>query len=248
MENLRQAANVVSSVFYLNQTVDLLEAARRLRMLAYALRGMTPEQFPQVRAWLRNVSKRLFLATALIACALCAILLFHFSHNFHTQPVPQSTAQRAPLQQMDVGLPVRLKIPKIGVDAAVEYVGLTPDGSMGVPDKLADVAWFKLGPRPGQQGSAVIAGHRSSKKWIPGVFDNLHELQPGDCVYVQDEKGSTFSFVVRESRTYDPEADAGDVFSKNDGIHLNLVTCDGTWNTAQKSFSKRLVIFTDAVP
>jgi LPXTG-site transpeptidase (sortase) family protein len=194
------------------------------------------------------MSRRTLLAIVLIVCALCALLFV--AHNFRLKPTVQNTSQSLPIQQHGhpgVGLPVRLKIPRIGVDAAVEDVGLTPDGSMGVPDRLADVAWYKLGPRPGQWGSAVIAGHRSSKEWLPAVFDNLHDLHPGDYLYIEDDKGSTIAFIVRESRIYDPEANAGAVFSQSDGAHLNLITCDGIWNEAQKSFSKRLVIFADAL-
>ncbi|MEW6066088.1 MAG: Rpn family recombination-promoting nuclease/putative transposase [Bacillota bacterium] len=57
-EELHRAANVVSSVFYLDQTVDPLELAPRLRKLAGVLEGMTPEQFRQVTVWLKNVIKR----------------------------------------------------------------------------------------------------------------------------------------------------------------------------------------------
>ena len=35
--------------------------------------------------------------------------------------------------------------------------------------------------------------------------------------------------------------------NRNDGNHLNLITCDGEWNEDQKTFSKRLVVFSDAV-
>jgi len=57
-EDLRRAANVVSSVFYLDQTVAPMELAGRLRKLASVLEGMTPEQFRQVTVWLRNVIRR----------------------------------------------------------------------------------------------------------------------------------------------------------------------------------------------
>lgn len=49
---------MVSSVFYLDQIVDPLELAPRLRKLAGVLEGMTPEQFRQVTVWLKNVIKR----------------------------------------------------------------------------------------------------------------------------------------------------------------------------------------------
>ncbi|MDO8558807.1 MAG: class F sortase [bacterium] len=78
------------------------------------------------------------------------------------------------------------------------------------------------------------------------VFDNLNKLRKGDVLYIEDDKGVIVSFVVRESRNYDPNADASDIFNLNDGKpHLNLITCEGVWDEASKSYSKRLVVFTD---
>jgi hypothetical protein len=52
--------------------------------------------------------------------------------------------------------------------------------------------------------------------------------------------------VVRGMQTYDQNGNAGGVFSSSDGLaHLNLITCEGTWNAAEKSYSNRLVVFTD---
>ncbi|WP_245561231.1 Rpn family recombination-promoting nuclease/putative transposase [Desulfoscipio gibsoniae] len=57
-EDLHRAANVVSSVFYLDQTVDPRELVSRLRNLADVLKEMDQEQFRQITVWLRNVIKR----------------------------------------------------------------------------------------------------------------------------------------------------------------------------------------------
>lgn len=150
--------------------------------------------------------------------------------------------------QPTVGLPTRLIIPRINVSASVEYVGLTADGAMAVPKGPSDVAWFSLGVRPGEKGSAVIAGHEGWKNDIPAVFDDLSKLQKGDEVYVEDETGATATFVVRDIRTYGENGNASDVFISNDGkAHLNLITCEGIWNAAKKSYSNRLVVFTDKV-
>lgn len=150
------------------------------------------------------------------------------------------------LEQTNLGLPVTLKIPRINVDATIEYVGVTSEGRMGVPKGPAEVAWYKFGPRPGETGSAVIAGHSGWKNNKPAVFDNLNKLQKGDKIYIEDEKGVVVTFVVREKRLYDPNADATDVFSSTDGkIHLNLITCEGVWDEVTKSRSKRLIVFTD---
>jgi len=103
-----------------------------------------------------------------------------------------------------------------------------------------------LGPRPGELGSSVIDGHSGYKDNKPAVFDNLGQLQKGDKVYIEDEKGEINTFVVRELRNYDPNQNAEDVFSSDDGIsHLNLITCGGAWDETDKTHSSRLVVFTD---
>ena len=148
--------------------------------------------------------------------------------------------------QSNSNLPVRLQIPTIKVDAAVEYLGITPVGAMDVPKGPDDVAWFDLGPRPGEKGSAVIAGHYGWKNNIPAVFDDLSKLKIGDKIYIVDDLGATTTFVVSEIGTYDQNGDAANVFSSNDGkAHLNLITCEGVWNVASKSRPSRLVIFTN---
>lgn len=148
---------------------------------------------------------------------------------------------------LTVGQPVRLRIPGIDVDAAFEYVGLTPEGAMDAPNGPHNVAWFELGPRPGEDGSAVIAGHYGRWKTGEGsVFDNLNELKEGDIIYIETDRGESISFTVRESRSYDADADASDVFISRDGkAHLNLITCEGVWDDVLKTYHKRLVVFAD---
>jgi LPXTG-site transpeptidase (sortase) family protein len=144
------------------------------------------------------------------------------------------------------GQPVQMTIPAINVNAAVQEVGVTPNGTMDVPSNAVDVGWYKLGRSPGEIGNAVMAGHFDGKKGEPGVFNDLDKLQPGNKIYVKDERGMTTTFVVRESREYNPDADAADVFGSSDGkAHLNLITCEGTWNKLKNSYSHRLVVFTD---
>jgi len=60
-------------------------------------------------------------------------------------------------------------------------------------------------------------------------------------------KGASITFVVKEIRRYDPLQDATDVFTSKTGAHLNLITCDGVWDASKKSYTKRLIVFTDLV-
>jgi len=144
--------------------------------------------------------------------------------------------------------PQRLTIEGIGVDTPVKQVELTATGDMAIDDSIDSVAWYRLGPEPGEQGSAVIAGHYGWKNGQAAVFNNLHTLKVGDQVVVSDEDGAKTTFAVRELREFNPDADAAEVFRSSDGrAHLNLVTCIGTWNRSAQSYTKRLVVFTDEV-
>jgi LPXTG-site transpeptidase (sortase) family protein len=176
-----------------------------------------------------------------------SLFLFFLTPILHGQTFQQEQSQISQnFEPTGMELPARLVIPSIHIDAAIEHLGLTPQGAMAVPEGPADVAWFDLGPRPGENGSAVIAGHEGWKDGIEAVFDDLSRLQVGDKVYVEDERGATTTFVVRGMQTYDQNGNAGGVFSSSDGLaHLNLITCEGTWNAAEKSYSNRLVVFTD---
>lgn len=142
---------------------------------------------------------------------------------------------------------MRLVIPVINVDSAVNPVGVNQDGALEVPKDPGTVGWYQSGPYPGDEGSAVIDGHFG--RWADGegsVFDNLYKLKRGDSLYVKDIKGTATNFVVSSIRVYDSQADASAVFKSDDGLaHLNLITCAGEWNDTTKSYPKRLVIFTD---
>lgn len=142
--------------------------------------------------------------------------------------------------------PVRIKIPSIDVDAPVVPVGRTNAGAMDVPKKPMDTGWYRLGPKPGEKGSAVIAGHRGFRSG-PAVFDNLHKIKIGDKVYTEDEKGRELVFVVRDISTYKATDQVPDIWEKNDVAHLNLITCFGRWNRLTRTSDERLVVFTDLV-
>lgn len=146
-------------------------------------------------------------------------------------------------------LPIRLSIPRIHVDAAIEIVGITAGGAMDVPKSPDTVAWFGLGPKPGEVGSAVIAGHYGWKNGMPAVFDDLHMLRSGDKIYVKNREGIVTTFVVRELRSYaDDAVVVTGVFDSADGkAHLNLITCGGIWNKELKSYSQRTIVFADKV-
>lgn len=197
-----------------------------------------------------TLSRRRLMLVSFVALAIFLVLFIHFSSAKPTGQSSSTSAKSAAVfpkqQQASPGLPVRLRIPKINVDAAIESVGLRPNGDMDIPKSPANAAWYNKGPRPGEKGSAVIDGHFGYKDNIPAVFDNLFKLQKGDKLFIEDAQGGANSFVVQASRNYDPNANAKSVFFASDGgTHLNLITCEGVWDATDKSYSNRLVVFTD---
>lgn len=189
----------------------------------------------------RHILKWAWFTGGAVLTAFSAILIL--LPNDSAVDLSANVASAGPVAS---GLPTHLRIPAINVDAVIEHVGLAPDGAMDVPKGPADVAWFDKGPRPGENGSAVLAGHFGWKDNIPAVFDNLSSLRKGDKIYVENDKGELTTFVVRESRLFGEKGNATEVFSSSDGkAHLNLITCEGVWNKETESYSERLVVFAD---
>ena len=177
------------------------------------------------------------------------IIAFHFtakeSAPSYVAP-PTAMASTKPKPKPSASSPAQLSIPSIGLDTTVAHAGLKADGTMDINKNPDQVAWYEFGPRPGGEGSAVIAGHYGWTGSHGSVFNNLHLLNKGNKVSVIDQNNVTTVFVVNKTEKYDPKADASAIFQSYDGkAHLNLITCDGTWVASTRSYSDRLVVFTD---
>jgi hypothetical protein len=73
--------------------------------------------------------------------------------------IPVLEQEQISLFTNDINRPVRIKIPSINVDALIESVGFTSDGSVDVPKGPTNTAWFNKWPRPGEDGNSIITGH-----------------------------------------------------------------------------------------
>lgn len=141
-------------------------------------------------------------------------------------------------------VPHQIEIPAIGVDAVIEEVGLLPGGQMDEPSKMDDVAWYAGGYMPGEQGSAVLAGHVDSRTG-PAIFFDLEKLEEGDEIIVTDEEGLEKVFVVQMSESYDRnDAPLQKIFGYSYRSQLNLITCTGEFNTEAGTHDERLVVYT----
>ncbi len=141
-----------------------------------------------------------------------------------------------------VVVPSRMRIPALGVDASVVKVGIKDDGTMGTPKNFADIGWYSLGAKPGEQGSAVFAGHVNNALSLAGVFVNLSKIHSGDYISVSDEAGHSKVYRVSEIKSLPADAPTDTIFATSGLEQLVLITCDGDWIPKQKTFDTRLVV------
>lgn len=69
------------------------------------------------------------------------------------------TRDTAPGAASEQPAPAILAVPSLGIEARVDPVGVRNDGQMAIPDDVDRVGWYRFGPVPGSDGSAVLAGH-----------------------------------------------------------------------------------------
>lgn len=169
-----------------------------------------------------------------------------------TAPPPTATTTPTPAPRFlnDGGIyrradaPITLRIPKIGVDAPVESVGLDATGAMATPTTPFRVAWYDGGPLPGQPGNAVIDGHLDSAIYGRAVFWNLAELTPGDRIQVEMPGDRWLSFVVQRVAVYPyNEAPIQEIFGPAPTPRLNLITCSGIFNHSTHNYDRRRVVY-----
>jgi hypothetical protein len=152
-------------------------------------------------------------------------------------PAPQSFAGG------DAPPPTRLRIGAIGVDTAVERLGLNADNTIAVPKDANEVGWYTNGPAPGEQGPAVILGHLDSATG-PAVFWRLSSLKAGSEVVVAREDGSTATFRVQRVASFPVDAFPSDqVYGATTDAELRLITCGGQFSFAQRRYLSNVVVF-----
>jgi len=144
-------------------------------------------------------------------------------------------------------VPVHLSIPAIGLSDSLSEVGLNKNGTVQVPTKWAVPGWFRLGPSPGQKGSAVILGHVDSVHG-PAAFFRLASLRPGNKVSVRLADGQTVRFKVIGLRMYLKSKFPNHlVYGARSYSALQLVTCGGTFDSGTHHYLSNLVVFTELV-
>jgi sortase (surface protein transpeptidase) len=143
--------------------------------------------------------------------------------------------------------PIHLTIPKLGISVQLSELGLNKDHTVQVPTNFAVPGWYKYGPSPGQESSAVILGHVDSYRG-PAIFYRLAQLRLGNRVIVKAADGKTFTFRVIGLREYS-KSNFPDrvVYGPRHYAALQLVTCGGVFDRQTGHYLSNIVVFTALV-
>jgi hypothetical protein len=141
--------------------------------------------------------------------------------------------------------PTAVRIPAIGVDAPIVPVGLEPDASMEIPEDVATIGWYEPGVRPGESGSAVLAGHVDSRSQGPGAFFDLRRLDLDDVVSITHRDGVTRDWRVVARTNYGKrDLPIADIFTNRGDPQLVLITCGGEFDRTARSYADNIVVYT----
>ncbi|KGN38328.1 class F sortase [Knoellia subterranea] len=136
---------------------------------------------------------------------------------------PRST----PTSVTATGVPMTMSAPTINVSGPLKET-VAKDGVVNPPTMtLAWVNGYER-VRPGDVGTAVIAGHVVDGT-KPDIFANLDKVTEGDPITVVDAAGKSWTYTVTRTRiatkkdvSHDP-----DVWGQNDSVRrIALITCD----------------------
>ncbi|WP_223628820.1 class F sortase [Microbacterium sp. EST19A] len=141
--------------------------------------------------------------------------------------------------------PVRVQIPAIGVDSALESLALGEGGRLQAPVDYDLAGWYADGVLPGQVGPAIIAGHVDSPS-APAVFAQIGNLVPGDEIIVTLSDGSALTFAVSDSiQSAKAEFPTDAVYSNVPTPELRLITCGGTFDSSTGHYLDNLIVFAE---
>jgi hypothetical protein len=144
---------------------------------------------------------------------------------------PTATPPAVAPRRVAPGVPVRLRIPALRVDAPIDPV-TAPNGVLRPPDDPNRLGWWSDGARTGSRhGTSLLAGHSVNNG--DGALDHLADLRGGDVVEVDlpattDVPARTLTYRVESVTSYDREElarDAADLFRTDGKPALAIVTC-----------------------
>ena len=158
--------------------------------------------------------------------------------------VPRRSAALEDNQPVVPPAPTRIEIADLGIDVAVQPVGLDEQGRMGLFDDPSIAAWYQWGPAPASTvGSTVIAAHVDSLEYDLLPFARLKDAGAGTQIFVTDAAGTRHPYVVQSVSVIEKaDVDWVAAFDRAGPPRLTLVTCGGEFDYENRRYLSNLVL------
>lgn len=158
-------------------------------------------------------------------------------------PIPGITpANGSASPATTISVPIRLRVPSIGVDTSLQSLALLTDGTLQSPSSWNVAGWYAGGIKPGQIGPAVIAGHIDSTSG-PAVFYRLDKLTVGAQALITEQSGSVLTFAVDDVQSFPKNQFPDDaVYGPTPYPELRLITCTGDFDYKTHNYLSNLVV------
>jgi LPXTG-site transpeptidase (sortase) family protein len=220
------------------------------------------------RRWLHFIRTRRQLATTtfatvfLLIIAVVTIVVTHGHQTPHSAAVPKNDINRAGVviysadkpataavraasytSTMTGQEPAYISLPSIKAQGYIQKVGIDQYSHMAVPTNIHLAGWYVDSVLPGDKGLSIINGHIDIPS-DPGIFQHLASLMAGDNFELKLANGTVQTYVVSKVETLPLAQVPAVLFSQSPGIsrQLNLITCDGSYNSRLKTFNERIVV------
>jgi LPXTG-site transpeptidase (sortase) family protein len=159
------------------------------------------------------------------------------------------SAQAISSYSVAADLPKRLTIDTLKVNARILPMSVTASGAMQAPVNIYDSGWYSASAKPGNPGAAVIDAHASGAT-RQGLFGSLDKLAAGDQLSIERGDGQKFTYKVTHTEVVGlNDVDMAKLLkpygTATEGV--NLITCTGNWLEEQKTFDKRVIVYTQRI-
>jgi LPXTG-site transpeptidase (sortase) family protein len=141
------------------------------------------------------------------------------------------------------GGPSRVKLVRLGVDAAVSAIGIDlKSGALGIPENIKRVGWWRDGAEPGATtGTVLLAGHVDSADKGAGAFYALKSARRGDIVTLQ-AGSKTLRYRVTTTRRVTKAALPTSIYTRTGAAKLVLVTCGGPFDARSGHYRDNVIV------
>lgn len=155
-------------------------------------------------------------------------------------PLPTDVPTATPTVPPFDGPLARMVAPSVGIDHAIEEIGITNNQLDTPKDAVGKVGWYYIYPKPGFGKNAVFAAH-VNYNFKNGPFARLTEVKPGDAITIQmADGGPSYTYEVFFYKRYDvksiPMGELIEAPTRPENEEwITLITCGGRFQATQEN-------------